>query len=105
MVSLDLRTGRFAIRGVPGGEQGFIRVQYGRNLCALDSQPTKVSATTNLPPSPTPTPSPSPTPTPHFRCRSLKPSIMTDAQCTALCDTPFCPKILCQCDGEGVIAV
>merc|ERR1711953_244510 len=50
--------------GSSWGEHGFIRVEYGRNLCALDSQPTKVSATTHLPPTPSPTPAPTPAPTP-----------------------------------------
>jgi len=73
--------------GSSWGEHGFIRVEYGRNLCALDSQPTKVSATTHLPPpppSPTPAPTPAPTPSswePHtgflYSGNDIEKSIMT----------------------------
>jgi len=84
------------------GENGYIRLRIGGNLCDINSSPTKVSATTVGPsPSPSPSPSPTPTPTPS-QCHSVTP-LMTDEQCTKLCGVGLCPALLCKCDTEIVV--
>merc|ERR1711963_931942 len=81
--------------GASWGESGHVRLQIGSNLCAINSSPTKVSATT-VGPSPSPSPSPTPTPSPSpGQCHAIS-AVVTDDWCVANCAAGFCPSDLCQ---------
>ena len=70
--------------GAGWGENGYIRIQYGNNLCLVASMPTTSTVGKNpTPPSPTPPP-PSPTPSPT-------PSPPTPAPPTPVPPTPAPP--------------
>jgi len=88
--------------GASWGESGHVRLQIGSNLCAINSSPTKVSATT-VGPSPSPSPSPTPTPSPSpGQCHAIS-AVVTDDWCVANCAAGFCPSDLCQCDSQVVV--
>lgn len=88
--------------GSSWGEGGNIRIQIGRNLCDISSEPSKVTVTGGTPtPTPSPTPSPSPSPTPG-QCHAVS-AVVTDEWCADNCAMGFCPSDLCSCDGTAVI--
>merc|ERR1712187_563955 len=82
------------------GERGHVRVQIGRNLCDINSEPSAVVASGVGPspsPSPTPSPSPSPSPSPHpSGCHAIS-AQATDEWCRDNCAAGFCPSDMCRC--------